>query len=78
MTEGTQARPVGEGEAGSPLRREPEVGFHPRNLGSRPELKAEAQRLSHPGAPIYRIFIWRENTEVWKARKFSDTKAQHH
>lgn len=46
---------MGEGEAGSPLRREPEVGFHPRNLGARPELKAEAQRLSHPGTPIYRI-----------------------
>ena len=40
----------GEGEAGSPLSREPNVGLDPRTPGSRPEPKAEAQALSHPGA----------------------------
>ena len=29
--------------------REPDVGLDPRTLGSRPELKAGAQPLSHPG-----------------------------
>ena len=33
-------------------RREPDVGFDPRTLGSRPELKADAQLLSHPGIPL--------------------------
>ena len=32
-------------------RREPDSGPDPRNLGSRPELKADAQPLSPPGAP---------------------------
>ena len=31
--------------------REPDVGFNPRTLGSRPGLKAGAQPLSHPGIP---------------------------
>ena len=31
--------------------REPEVGLDPRTPGSRPELKADAQPLSHQGAP---------------------------
>ena len=30
---------------------EPYVGLDPRTLGSRPELKADAQPLSHPGVP---------------------------
>ena len=30
---------------------EPNVGHDPRALGSRPELTAGAQPLSHPGAP---------------------------
>ena len=34
------------------LRREPDSGLDPRTLGSRPELKADAQLLSHPGVPI--------------------------
>ena len=29
---------------------EPDVGLDPRILGSRPEPKADAQPLSHPGA----------------------------
>ena len=32
--EGTQARGVGEGEAGFPLSREPDAGLDPRTLGS--------------------------------------------
>ena len=31
--------------------REPDVGFDPGTLGSHPELKADAQLLSHPGVP---------------------------
>ena len=31
---------------------EPDVGLNPRTPGSRPEPKAEAQPLSHPGMPI--------------------------
>ena len=30
---------------------EPNVGLHPRTPGSRPEPKAAAQPLNHPGAP---------------------------
>ena len=33
--------------------KEPDAGFNPRSLGSRPELKADAQLLSHPDVPIY-------------------------
>ena len=31
--------------------REPDVGLDPRTPGSRPEPKADAQLLSHPGVP---------------------------
>ena len=31
--------------------REPDIGLDPRLLGSRPKPKADAQPLSHPGAP---------------------------
>ena len=37
-------------------RREPDVGLNPRTPGSRPKLKADAQPLSHPGAPIKCLF----------------------
>ena len=33
------------------LYREPDVGLNPRTPGSRPERKADAQPLSHPGVP---------------------------
>ena len=37
---------------------EPDAGLHPRTLGSQPEPKADAQPLSHPGAPImYNIYL---------------------
>ena len=32
---------------------EPDVGLDPRTLGSRPEPKADAQALSHPGIPTF-------------------------
>ena len=31
---------------------EPDVGLDPRTPGSQPELKADAQPLSHPDAPV--------------------------
>ena len=32
--------------------REPNMGLDPRTAGSRSELKADAQPLSHPGVPL--------------------------
>ena len=32
---------------------EPDVGLNPRTPGSQPEPKADAQPLSHVGAPLY-------------------------
>ena len=34
-----------------PPHKEPDVGLNPRIPGSCPELKADAQQLSHPGVP---------------------------
>ena len=31
-------------------------GLHPRTLGSRPEPKADAQPLSHPGILVFQYF----------------------
>ena len=45
-----EAETQAEGEAGST---QPDAGFNPRTLGSRPEPKADAQPLSHPGAPSH-------------------------
>ena len=42
-----EAETQAEGKAGSS--KKPDVGLNPRNLGSRPEPKADAQPLSHPG-----------------------------
>ena len=36
--------------------REPDVGLDPRTPGSQPEPKADAQPLSHPGAPKVDLF----------------------
>ena len=36
---------------------EPEVGLDPRTLVSQPKPKADAQPLSHPGAPVIAIII---------------------
>ena len=45
----------GEGETGSPLSREADMGLDPRTLGSQPEPKADTQPLSHPDASNYLI-----------------------
>ena len=44
-----EAETQAEGEAGSC--REPDVELNPRTPGSRPELKADTQSLSHSGVP---------------------------
>ena len=36
---------------------EPDVGLDPRTPGSRPELKADTQPLSHLGAPPVSLFM---------------------
>ena len=46
-----EAETQAEGKAGS--MQEPDVGLYPRILGSRPEPKADAQPLSHPGALFF-------------------------
>ena len=40
-----------QAETGEGSHREPDVGLDPRTPGSCPELKADAQPLSHPGIP---------------------------
>ena len=45
-----RGRDTGRGR--SRLHREPNVGLDPRTPGSRPEPKADAQPLSHPGVLI--------------------------
>ena len=37
--------------------REPDVGLDPGTPGSHPELKADAQPLSHPSVPPFRIIF---------------------
>ena len=49
-----EAETQAEGEAGS--RGEPDVGLDPRTPGSRPEPKADAQPLSHPGITLSLFF----------------------
>ena len=44
-----EAETQAEGEAGS--LQEPDAGLDPETLGPRPEPKADAQPLSHPGVP---------------------------
>ena len=41
---------------------DPDVGLDPRMPGSRPELKADAQPLSHPGIPILNFFKGRNRS----------------
>ena len=50
-----EAETQAEGEAGS--LRGARCGTRSRDQGSHPELKADAQPLSHPGAPIVSIII---------------------
>ena len=44
-----EAKTQAEGKTGSS--QEPDAGLDPQTLGSQPETKADAQPLSHPGAP---------------------------
>ena len=50
--------------------RKPDVGLDPEILGSRPEPKADAQQLSHPGAPFCCLllccgnFFWAINNVI--------------
>ena len=37
--------------------REPDLGLNPGTPGSRPEPKADAQPLTHPGVPNFEIFL---------------------
>ena len=46
--EKSQKGGTAEGEAGTPLSREPDVGPHPRTQGPGPELKADAQLIEPP------------------------------
>ena len=47
-----------EGEAGS-KHQEPDVGFDPESLGSRPGPKAGAKPLHHPGIPVIQKCLMR-------------------
>ena len=51
-----EAETQAEGEAGS-MHQEPDVGFDPGSPGSRPEPKAGAKPLRHPGIPKFIIFF---------------------
>ena len=44
-------RDTGRGRSRLPV--EPDVGLDPGTPRSRPELKADAQPLSHPGVPLF-------------------------
>ena len=50
----------GEGEAGSPLRREPNVGLDPRILRSWPEPKADAEPTEPPRYPRMIFFFLKQ------------------
>ena len=47
-----EAETQAEGEAGS-MYQEPDVGLDPGSPGSRPEPKAGAKPLRHPGIPLF-------------------------
>ena len=48
-----EAEGEGQGEAGSPLSREPDAGLNPRTLGSWPEPKANAELIEPPRCPHF-------------------------
>ena len=54
-TERERGRDTGRGRSRLHAR-SPMWGLKPRNLGSWPEPKAEAQPLSHPGIPSFNLF----------------------
>ena len=51
MRKTERGRDIGRGRSRLPCG-EPDVGLDPRTLGSQPEQKADAQPLSHIGAPL--------------------------
>ena len=53
---------------------EPDVGLDPITPGSRPEPKADAERLSHPGAPILAIFLNNTLFVCELGKKYRETK----
>ena len=55
MRDTKRGRGIGRGRSRLPA--EPDEGHNPRALGSRPELKADIQPLSHPGVPSFYNFI---------------------
>ena len=55
MRDTERGRDTGRGRSRFPAE-EPDVGPDPRTPRSQPELKADAQLLSHPGAPTIPIF----------------------
>ena len=54
-TERGRGRDIGRGRSRFPAG-EPDVGLDPRTPGSRPEPKADAQSLGHPGALKIKTF----------------------
>ena len=62
-----------EGEAGSPLSREPNVGLDPRTLGSWPEPKADTSPTEPPRCPtiffFYRLFLFERELEQAREQK---------
>ena len=52
MKDTERGRDIGRGRS-----REPDVGLDSRSPGSQPELKADAQPLSHPGIPRFYLSI---------------------
>ena len=59
-----EGRDTGRGESRLLAGSLPDVGLDPRTPGSRPEPKADAQLLSHPGVP-YMIFFIKSFLSPW-------------
>ena len=56
MRDKERGRDIGAGRSRLPAG-EPDAGFSPRTLGSRPEPKADAQTLSHLATPFSFLFF---------------------
>ena len=54
-----------DGEAGSPLSREPDVGLHPRTSRSQPQPKADIQPPEPPRCPVFTYLLNAENEAVF-------------
>ena len=71
-----EAETQAEVEAGSPLSREPNAGLDPRPPGSRPEPKADAQLLSHPGIPPVCFIFLRFNFFIHERLREREAETQ--